>query len=113
MNSTSWVKEFSVPITVCDREGVIIEMNNRSIETFKKDGGSALIGTNLLDCHPEPSRSKVEDQLRTPQTNIYTIEKEGKKKLIYQSPWYKDGIFAGLVELSIELPENIPHFKRD
>lgn len=113
MSSTPWVKEFSIPITICDSEGVIIEMNDRSIETFKKDGGGALIGTNLLDCHPEPSRSKVEDQLRTPQTNIYTIEKEGKKKLIYQSPWYKDGIFAGLVELSIELPENIPHFKRD
>lgn len=32
--------------------------------------------------------------------------------MIYQSPWYKDGKFAGLVELSIEIPTEMAHFVR-
>ena len=44
--------------------------------------------------------------------NVYTIEKHGIKKLIYQAPWYRDGEFAGLVELAIELPAELPHFVR-
>lgn len=45
--------------------------------------------------------------------NTYTIEKNGVKKLIYQFPWEDKNGFAGYVELSMELPEKIPHFKRD
>jgi len=32
--------------------------------------------------------------------------------LIYQSPWYQNGEFAGLVEISLEIPEQMPHFVR-
>ena len=31
--------------------------------------------------------------------NVYTIEKGGRKKLIFQAPWFEGGAFAGLVEL--------------
>ena len=27
---------------------------------------------------------------RDPRTNIYTVEKEGLKKLIFQTPWYDE-----------------------
>ena len=37
-------------------------------------------------------------------TNCYTIEKNGRRKLIYQAPWYEGGRYMGLVELAIELP---------
>jgi hypothetical protein len=43
------------------------------------------------------------------ETNAYTIEKRGVRKLIYQTPWYENGEVAGLVEYSIVLPENMPH----
>ncbi len=44
----------------------------------------------------------------------YTREKAGKKKLIYQTPWFDtEGAAAGIVECSMELPEEIPHFVRD
>ncbi|MDD2576134.1 MAG: diguanylate cyclase, partial [Bacteroidales bacterium] len=46
------------------------------------------------------------------QTNAYTIEKEGLKKLIYQTPWYENGEFGGLVEFSIVIPMDMPHFVR-
>ena len=46
------------------------------------------------------------------EKNVYTIEKNGVKKMIFQSPWYKDGIYAGFVELSLEIPFEMPHFIR-
>jgi len=87
-------------------------MNDRSAHTFADDGGLELIGKSLLDCHPEPARSKIKEMLEKQQSNIYTIEKKGKKKLIYQSPWYREGKFAGLVELSLEIPFEMPNFIR-
>jgi transcriptional regulator with PAS, ATPase and Fis domain len=108
-----WTKEFPGAITVCDSAGRIIAMNDRSAETFAADGGAGLIGTNVLDCHPEASRMKLRAMLESGRANVYTIEKRGKKKLIFQAPWFQDGKPAGLVELSLELPADMPHFNRD
>jgi hypothetical protein len=44
---------------------------------------------------------------------VYTVQKHGKKRLVYQTPYFVDGQFAGLVELGLELPEEMPHFNRD
>jgi transcriptional regulator with PAS, ATPase and Fis domain len=112
MRDASWIEEFPGAITVCDARGIITEMNDRAARTFQEQGGKALIGTNLLDCHPEPSRTQVQRMLATGERNVYTIEKGGVRKLIYQAPWYKDGAFAGLVEMALELPETMPHFVR-
>ncbi len=105
-------KELGLAITVCDTEGNILEMNDKSAATFAKSGGMELIGKSLMNCHPEPAKSKLIDMLNHPRTNAYTIEKNGIKKLIYQTPWYEDGIFKGLVELSMEIPADMPHFVR-
>ncbi|HEY3389510.1 MAG TPA: hypothetical protein VGK38_08075 [Prolixibacteraceae bacterium] len=107
-----WSEEFDGAITICDREGIITYMNDTSRKVFMKNGGADLMGTNLLDCHPEPSRSKLVEMLKTPSTNTYTIEKAGIKKIIHQSPLYENGVFSGLVELSFELPYSMPHFVR-
>jgi hypothetical protein len=71
-----------------------------------------LISCNLLDCHPEQARLKVQALLAGHEKNAYTIEKNGIKKLIHQSPWYRDGQYAGFVELSLEIPLDMPHFFR-
>jgi transcriptional regulator with PAS, ATPase and Fis domain len=107
-----WSKEFPGAITVCDRKGKILFMNDRAVRTFDRDGGEKLIGSNVLDCHPGPARRKLEGLLATGSTNVYTIEKEGVRKLIYQAPWYEKGALKGLVELSLEIPEKMPHRKR-
>jgi hypothetical protein len=44
---------------------------------------------------------------------VKTYEKDGGEKLIYQEPWYRDGQFAGVVEISFEIPFDLPHFVRD
>lgn len=113
MVTPDWTREFPAAITLCDPEGVILALNDKACETFADDGGIELVGRNLLECHPEPSRSKVAEILQTKKTNVYTIEKHGVKKLIYQSPWYVEGKFAGIVELSLPLPSEVPHFVRD
>ncbi|MBP7634624.1 PAS domain-containing protein [Candidatus Ozemobacteraceae bacterium] len=107
-----WVKEFGGAVTVCDANGVILSMNEKACRTFAKDGGASLVGKSLYDCHPEKARAKIREIMEKRVTNAYTIEKAGVKKLIYQAPWYKDGAFAGLVELSIEIPFEMPHFVR-
>ena len=112
MNKPDWIKQFPAAVTVCDCEGVILDMNDKAAQTFERDGGYALIGTNLLDCHPEPARSKVKNMLAACEKNIYTIEKNGVKKLIYQCPWFEDGQYAGFVELSLEIPFEMEHFIR-
>ncbi|MBI5848879.1 MAG: diguanylate cyclase [Nitrospirae bacterium] len=113
MEKSAWVKEFAGSVVVCDPEGIILEMNEKAIKTFAKSGGIKLIGSNLLDCHPEPSRTKLQQLMQLRQTNIYTIEKKGIKKFIYQSPWYLKGEYRGFIEMVIEVPASMPHFIRD
>ncbi|WP_340112274.1 hypothetical protein [Maribellus mangrovi] len=55
----NWSEDFDGAITVCDTEGIIVYMNKYSVEQFENYGGKVLLGTNLLDCHPEPSKSKL------------------------------------------------------
>jgi transcriptional regulator with PAS, ATPase and Fis domain len=112
MEEGKWVKELRAAITVCDREGVALEMNDRAAETHAKDGGRELIGKSLLDCHPERAREIFEELLKTAETNVYTIEKDGVKKLIYQAPWFRNGVCQGFVELSLPIPFEMPHFVR-
>jgi hypothetical protein len=112
MTCPAWTEEFPAAITVCDADGVIVDLNQRSARTFEKDGGLALIGTSLYDCHPLQAQEQIRGLMRSRQPNAYTIEKNGVKKLIYQAPWYEKGVFKGLVELSLVIPFDLPHFKR-
>ena len=112
MKEHEWIKEFPAAVTVCDADGMIIAMNDKAAKTFEKDGGYKLIGSNLLDCHPEPAREKTEGLLASREKNVYTIEKNGVKKLIYQSPWYRKGEYSGFAEISLEIPFEMPHFIR-
>ena len=107
-----WIKEFPGSIIICDQDGLILEMNDKAAKGYESEGGLGLIGSNLLDCHPEQARKKVEEMLVTREANIYTIEKKGIKKLVYQHPWYKDGQYAGIVEIVLEIPFELPHFIR-
>lgn len=110
--NVDWVEEFKGAVTVCDLDGIIVYMNKTSIEQFEADGGEELIGTNLLDCHPEPARTKLAQLLKHPEDNMYSIEKRGVKKIIYQTPWKENGEIKGLVEISFQLAPEMPHFIR-
>lgn len=71
-----------------------------------------LIGKNLFDCHNPQSQAKIRELLETGGVNAYTIEKNGVKKMIYQTAWKQDGVVGGLVEISMEIPGEMPHYMR-
>jgi transcriptional regulator with PAS, ATPase and Fis domain len=113
MRSKTWFKHFPGAITITDENAIIVEMNDASAETFNKDGGFDLIGQSVIDCHPKSVQDKVRELYQSQSPNAYTIEKDGKKKLIYQTPFFEDGKLAGVVEMSLPLPDSLPHFNRD
>lgn len=106
-----WVWSMNCAVTVCDAECNIIYMNARSRETFAKRG--ELVGKNLLDCHNERSTGIIRHLLASGGQNCYTIEKEGVRKMIFQTAWRKaDGSVGGLVEISMAVPDDMPHYIR-
>ncbi len=105
-----WAEELGCAITVCDTEGVILYMNDKAKATFAKHGD--LIGKNLMNCHNDRSKSIIHDMLETGGTNCYTITKGGVRKMIYQSAWKENGQVKGLVEISMVIPEDMPHYNR-
>lgn len=107
-----WIEKLNGNVIVCDANGIIIYMNETAIRNYEKDGGAALIGRNLMDCHGEASRRKIREIMTTHQKNVYTIEKRGRKKIIYQTPWMDGTVFKGIVELSLEIPFEMAHFIR-
>jgi DUF438 domain-containing protein len=111
--TANWQKYFSGAITLCDENFIITYMNEKALKTFESDGGEKLLGTNLLDCHNGNSRKIIMDIKETGKANVYTIEKNGIKKMIYQSPVSENGEYKGMVELSIEIPFDMPHFNRN
>jgi len=112
MNTTEWIQEFPAAVTVTDERGTILAMNDRACAMFASDGGAALIGANVLTCHPEVARSKLAAMLNERTVNCYTIEKNGKWKMFYQAPWYAGGIYRGFVEIAMDIPADLPHFVR-
>jgi len=109
----AWIQEFPAAITVCDADGIILEMNAASIRSNAEDGGAKLIGTNLLACHPEPSLTKLKAFMAKREPNVYTIDKRGVKKIVHQTPWHLNGAYAGFMEVVLEIPFEVPHFVRD
>ena len=112
MDNPNWIEGLPVAVTVTSADGTIVAMNERSRETFASDGGGALIGRSVFDCHPEPALTKTRQLYETRQANHYTIRKNGQKKIIHQMPWFEGATFAGFVEISIPIPDELPHFDR-
>ena len=97
----------SCAITVCDLDGVILYQNNRSREV-----NGEMRGRSMIPCHSARSREIINRLITNGEVNAYTIQKGDLRKLIYQTPWYESGEIAGLVEFSLEIPAEMPHYVR-
>ncbi len=111
MEDFKWAEQMNCAVTVCDKEGIVLYMNERARATFAKRGD--MIGRSLMPCHSERSRAIIAHMLATGESNSYTISKNGQRKMIYQTPWREDGEVAGLVEISMVIPDEMPHYNRD
>lgn len=105
-----WAHELPIAITVTDADAKIIYMNDKSVLAFEQYGN--IIGQSLYDCHAPASGMIIRKLLAEGGTNTYTIEKNGIKKLIWQSAWFAKGKISGLVEISIVLPQDMEHHIR-
>jgi len=107
-----WFDQLPCSVTVCDSKYRILYLNDRSAEVNASDGGKSLVGKNLLDCHPPEAAAKLRKVMKSVRPNVYTVENEGVRKVVYQSHWKSRGKLAGLVEITFELPLDAPHFVR-
>jgi hypothetical protein len=57
---------------------------NMTEEQFARDE-ICRIGKSLFDCHQQSSNEKIVEIMQTGKPQIYTTEKQGKKRLFYQS----------------------------
>jgi len=113
MYPNCWQEDIPAAITVTDKNGTIIEMNKNAAAVFEKSGGKDLIGKNILDCHPEHTHARIHQISQSDKPNIYTIQKAGKRKMVFQTDCFHAGEYSGLVEISFEIPDEIPNFNRD
>ena len=91
----AWAEGTHCAITVSDLEGKVIFMN-------------------MMPCHSPKSQEKIRHMIATDTVNCYTIDKQGVKKMIYQTPWRdRDGNVRGMVEISMVIPFEMPHYVRD
>ncbi|MGA3108718.1 MAG: diguanylate cyclase [Candidatus Bathyarchaeia archaeon] len=107
-----WVEGFPGSIMVCDSAGIILELNKKAVESHRADGGKKLIGSNLMNCHPEPARSKLKQLMKKRQTNVYTVTKGRSKLIVVQAPWYSRKKYRGYVQISLKLSGRIPNHIR-
>ena len=107
-----WFEELGCAVTVCDRDYRILYMNDRSAEVNAAEGGKALVGRDMMECHPPEAKEKLRAVMASRTPNVYTIEKNGRRKIIFQSHWKRQGRAEGLVEITFELPPEMPHFVR-
>jgi hypothetical protein len=112
MEPFDWARSIPAAVTVCDAEGVILYMNDTSADELQKRGGRALIGCSIYDCHSPESGEMIRELLREEKSSVYSIEKGGEKKMIFQAPWYRAGKVAGILEITFKLPHSVPHFIR-
>ena len=107
-----WLEELPCSVTVCDADYTVLYLNGKSAESNAKDGGKDLVGTDLMDCHPEEAQKKLRKVMASGKPNVYTVERNGVRKMVYQAHWRKKGRVGGLVEVVFDLPPEVPHFVR-
>jgi len=107
-----WFEELPCAVTVCDVAYRILYLNARAAEVNARDGGKSLIGRDMMACHPPEAQEKLRRVMESGRPNIYTIEKGGVRKMIYQAHWRRNGTVGGLLEITFELPKEVPHFVR-
>jgi DUF438 domain-containing protein len=79
MGEFNYWDEYPSAVTICDKQGVIVYMNQKSVKTFEKYGGGKLIGQSLFTCHNPHSVTVIKGLIAHAKCNTYTIQKDGKK----------------------------------
>ena len=98
-----FLQETDMIISVCDADGTIVYMNDKAKNYFQEPGTPELTGSNILDCHPEPSKSQLKKMMTTHETQSLIKGEGEKRRIIHQTPIYKNKKFNGYIEIIIPL----------
>jgi PAS domain-containing protein len=96
-------------VVVADENIDIVYLNEAAIRHYEKDGGAALIGRSLLDCHNPESRRQIKEMYEAfargdLQARQWLIPKDGYARRAMVMPVVQDGQVKGCLELVIEEP---------
>lgn len=100
----SMAEEDLCAIVICNLRHEIIYMNPTAKERYKKWGGEALLGQNLLNCHNQRSVQMIEKAVewfrKSPDHNrMYTSYNEKENKDVYMVALrQEDGELIGYYE---------------
>lgn len=78
------------PVVLCDLNHTVIYMNPAAGERYAKQGGMALVGTSLLNCHPPKANEMIERVVEWFQADrthnlIYTFRNDMENKDVYMA----------------------------
>lgn len=108
-----WFEHLPCALTVCDRDYKILYLNKAAAEVNAESGGKALIGRSLLDCHPQRARRMLRRVMASGKPHVFTTERRGVKKMVYEAHWQNDGEVGGMVEVYFRLPRKVRNLGRD
>lgn len=84
----SVLEQDSSPIVLCDLKHTIVYMNPAAEKRYARQGGPALLGKNLLNCHASASAEKINRIvawfIQSKEHNcVYTFYNESENKDVY------------------------------
>jgi PAS domain-containing protein len=96
-------------IVIADENIDIAYMNEAAIRHYEKDGGAALIGRSLLDCHNPESGREIKEMYEAfasgdLQARQWLLAKDGYARRVIVMPIMRDGQVKGCLELVVEEP---------
>ena len=92
------------PVVLCDLSHTVLYMNPAAGERYAGQGGMALVGTSLLDCHTPKANEmirRVVDWFQADRTHnlIYTFRNDKENKDVYMAALRdEDGALIGYYE---------------
>jgi PAS domain-containing protein len=94
-------------VVIADENIDIVYMNEVAIRHYEKDGGAALVGRSLLDCHNPESRREIKEMYEAfangdLQARQWLLPKDGYARRVIVMPIVGDGRVKGCLELVIE-----------
>lgn len=98
-----FLKEADIIVSVCDKDGIITYLNDKARYYFQEPDMPELLGSDIMDCHPEPSKSRFKEMMTTHETQSIIKGEGDKKRVIHQTPFYNKGVFEGYIEIIIPL----------
>lgn len=75
-------------VVICNLEHEVLYMNPAAKARYAKQGGAALVGSNLLHCHNARSQEKIQKVLAwfqedTEHNRVFTFHNEKENKDVY------------------------------